>query len=509
MPHLVSTFLRNSSNTFEAQVANLKKATGTHRKPSPKPRDSALSSLRNSSEVSSVDDCPVDDVPAGDSQSQSRQHHHQSTMRTMTSLQRSSSAERRAHDDHHHRLSFGALHFGRSSRESHGNPNVVLSWTIESPPIVLHGDAESSTGALVSGLLYITIKEDAVPMESFKAALNIHVTQKRPYTAHCNDCINQYKQLQTWSFLQAPLTLTKGRHAFPFSVLLAGHLPASMDGQLVSVAYEFSAEATPKAGGGLPVKFEKTLDVKRSLPEPEQPHHSVRVFPPTNIKASVHFPQVIHPIGRNTMLIRIDGVTRLNANVNTLEFWKLKKLTWRLEETNKAVAPACERHMPHGPNEPDTEVKKGVLRSDTRIIGEKMLLSGWKSNYSGPEESYVEFELDYFLGKNSKFSCDTKSQDGTEVTHQLMVEMVVSQEWAPSAKPGIVTQTGVGRILRMHFNDILTERGGMGVSWDNEAPPIYQDVPPSPPSYLDELNASVITEHIEPLDAVNEPPPPF
>lgn len=280
-----------------------------------------------------------------------------------------------------------------------------------------------------------------------------------------------------------------------------------MDGQLVAIAYEFAAEATPKAGSGVPVKFEKTFDVKRSLPESELPHHSVRVFPPTNIKASVHFPQVIHPIGQNTMSIRIDGVTRLNANVNTLEFWKLKKLTWRLEETNKAVAPACERHMPHDPKDSETDVKKGVQRTDTRIIGERTLLTGWKSNYTGPDDSSVEFELDYVLGKNSKFSCDTKSQDGTEVTHQLMVEMVVSQEWAPAAKPSIVTQTGVGRILRMHFNDILTERGGMGVSWDNEAPPIYQDVPPSPPSYLEELSASIITEHIEPLDSDSQPPP--
>lgn len=220
MPHLVSTFLRHSSNTFEAQVASLKKATSTRRRPSPKPRESSPSSLRNSrtfSDVSSLDDDPVDSVSVGDNSSghhsnhgnHNHQPHRHRNGRTMTTVQRSSSAER--HDnDHHHRLSFGALHFGRSSRESHGNPNVVLSWNIESPPIVLHGDTESSTGALVSGLLYITIKEEPVLMESFKAALNIHVTQKRPYTVHCSDCTNQYKELQKWSFLQAPLTLAKG-----------------------------------------------------------------------------------------------------------------------------------------------------------------------------------------------------------------------------------------------------------------------------------------------------------
>jgi len=89
------------------------------------------------------------------------------------------------------------------------------------------------------------------------------------------------------------------------------------------------------------------------------------------------------------------------------------------------------------------------------------------------------------------------------VTHQLVVEMVVSQEWAPVNKPSLVTHTGVGRILRMHFGTILTERAGIGISWDNEAPPIYQDVPPSPPAYSQETffsAGSSIAEVIEPLD---------
>ena len=41
----------------------------------------------------------------------------------------------------------------------------------------------------------------------------------------------------------------------------------------------------------------------------------------------------------------------------------------------------------------------------------------------------------------------------------------------------------------MHFSSILTERGGIGISWDNEAPPIYQDVPESPPAYSELMMA--------------------
>ncbi|CAK7272642.1 Endocytosis regulator [Sporothrix epigloea] len=526
MPHRVSDFLRNPSASFEAQVANLKKATV--RRPSPEPRRSSssytpsitslreqLSGHRSHSYASSLDD--------DHNTSSSSTHNHTSreshTMKTMTSLQRSPSTEKREAEQHsHHRISFGPLHFGRSSRESHigtSNQNLTLDWKIESPPIVLHGDTENSTGALVSGLLFLTVREEPVQLESFTATLNIHTTQKRPYTAHCHDCIHQYKELQKWSFVQGPLTLTKGKHGFPFSVLLAGHLPASMDGPLVAIAYEFHAEAAQQscpsssASSGtttpVPVKLEKTLDVKRSLQAPELPHHSVRIFPPTNIKANVHFPQVIYPIGQNTLTLRIDGIARLNSNVKTLEFWKLKKLTWRLEETAKAIAPVCAKHQPTstGSDDESAPTPKGVSRTDTRIIGEKTLLSGWKSSYAGVDDSYIELELDYMLSKHAKYACDTRTRDGIEVTHQLMIELVVSQEWAPMNKPAMITQTGVGRILRMHFTDILTQRGGIGVSWDNEAPPIYQDVPPSPPSYNEEILGSEdgISEHIEPLDA--------
>lgn len=288
-----------------------------------------------------------------------------------------------------------------------------------------------------------------------------------------------------------------------------------MDTPLAAITYEFKAEAVAKNTPWTisPFKLEKIIDVKRALPASETPHHSVRVFPPTNIKASAHYPHVIHPIGRYNLALRLDGIAKHNTRVNTIEYWKLKKLTWRLEETVKTIAPACGRHSPKL-NAEDSNQNKGIVRSDTRVIGEKTLFNGWKSNYTSATDSYVELELEYDVAKHARSACDTKSQDGTEVTHQLMVEMVVSQEWAPVNKPGLVTHTGVGRILRMHFGTILTERGGIGISWDNEAPPIYQDVPPSPPAYSHEMlmgGDASIAEVIEPLDGGfgDEPPPPF
>lgn len=510
MPHRVSSFFKASTNSLESQVLNLKKsaANATRRRDSPNRssvRASGSSERVNSYASSVEDDLSEHSAPAYTPRSESP------AVRRMVERTGSYGSDSEKKDHHHHRLSFPGLHLGRSSSSKDSlfgsSPSATLDWKLESPPIVFYGDAENSSGALVSGQLYLHVrKEEGIELESFDAALKIHVAQKRPYVAHCADCTNQYTELKKWVFLERPLLLAKGKHSFPFSILLEGHLPTSMDGSLVAITYEFKAEAVPKADAAHPaIRLEKTLDVKRSLPEQEAPHHSVRVFPPTNIKASVHYPQAIHAIGNNTLSLRLDGLSKHNPKPDTIEYWKLKKLTWRLEETAKTVAPACAKHTPkEGATTPDQPAKKGLPRSDSRVIGEKTVFSGWKSNYSSVSDSVVEIELDYFLSKHTKYNCNTKSRDGTEVSHQLMVEMVVSQEWAPLSKPNMVTQTGVGRILRMHFQTVLTERAGLGISWDNEAPPVYQDVPPSPPSYCAEMSIGDggVDEIIEPLDAV-------
>jgi len=76
-----------------------------------------------------------------------------------------------------------------------------------------------------------------------------------------------------------------------------------------------------------------------------------------------------------------------------------------------------------------------------------------------------------------------KSQDGTEVSHVLVVEMIVTEDLSPINKPKQITPTGAARVLRMHFNVTVTERGGLGISWDEEQPPLYENVPASPPTY--------------------------
>ncbi|TLD31188.1 hypothetical protein PspLS_02309 [Pyricularia sp. CBS 133598] len=486
MPHRVANFLRTSTHNLETQLA-----AGFKRQKSPPqtPRHSRSASPSYASSINEEAEESGVMIPERHESSSEGHHHHRLSLNGLGQLIRGTK------DLHIHQ---------------HSNQAATLNLKVESPPLVLYGDASTSTGALFSGSMHMELKED-VPVESFTGTLRIHVTQKRPFTAHCHDCTHQYTELQSWSFLKAPLVLTKGSHYFPFSFLLGGHLPATMDGPLVNIAYEFHAEATPGQGHGPSIKFDKNIEVKRSQPEADIPHHSIRVFPPIDVKSSAHYPQVIHPLGVNTLSLRLDGIAKSNPTCGTVEFWKLKKLSWKLEEKSKVIAPACEKHAPkdEATSEDASPAKKGLERTDSRIIGEQTYFKGWKSNYSSADDATVEMEFDWGLSKkleselakskkHKRYVCDTKCADGTEVTHQLEIEMVVSQEYAPAKKLDMVTQTGVGRIMRMHFNVILTEPSGLGISWDNEAPPIYSMVPASPPAYCgsegsaDELDLSNI-----------------
>ncbi|KAK9413573.1 putative LDB19 N-terminal domain-containing protein [Seiridium unicorne] len=484
MPHRVTSFFRSpndSINTIKASVQ--RRRSPSSRSPATTPTTTPRpGSTRTVSYPSSIDE--------------EAEERTRSTSQTAAPPVRMPESAREK-DVSHHRLSFPGLHLGghKSKDHSQQHPLASLDWKIESPPAVMYGDAENSTGALVSGQLLLAVKEAPFEVESFKGQLDIHVIRKRPYKDHCHDCANQKTELKSWELIAGPATLTKGMHYYPFSALLEGHLPASTDNSVVTVRYDFTAEVKPKTGPAL--KLAKVINVKRSLPVPETPHHSVRIFPPTNITASVHYPNVIHPIGSNKLELRLEGIIKSNPDVKTIEYWKLKRLSWKIEEHLNTVAPACQKHSPKDP-ETAEPTKKGLKRTEARTVGSGDIGSGWKADYS--LNGNVETEIEYQVNPSLKPVCDMKSHDGTEVTHQLVIEMVVAQEYAPVNQPKHVTPTGVARILRMHFGTIVTERAGLGVSWDNEAPPIYQDVPPSPPSYHCEIPYEEV-EILTPLES--------
>ncbi len=275
-----------------------------------------------------------------------------------------------------------------------------------------------------------------------------------------------------------------------------------MKGGLTSIDYVLRATISPKTGE--PIKLSRTLDIKRSIYPSEQPRTSVRIFPPTNLTANLQLPSVIHPIGETTLAMRMDGVVKRNVETKTQTQWRLKRLTWRIDETQKMISPACEKHSAKLGNVDDS--KKGIVHQDIRSIGSEEMKTGWKSDYSTPDGS-IELEFPIGIKSDAKPICDTKAEDGTEVSHVLIVEMIVAEEFAPIRKPSQVTPTGAARVLRMHFNLTVTERAGLGISWDEEQPPLYENVPASPPGYgnteLYDGEPIPDYEDLEPLDAID------
>ncbi|KAH8599765.1 hypothetical protein B0O99DRAFT_681999 [Bisporella sp. PMI_857] len=377
----------------------------------------------------------------------------------------------------HKRLSFPGKHSSpRSSTKS--IPQIqpaTLNVGIESPPLVFYGTAANSSGALLSGQLKVVINEDSITIDSFKMRMAMEVVRKKPFHGHCKECEKESTDLTNWNFSQGSLVLKRGQHNFPFSYLLPGTLPASMKGILSEIEYVLRATMTTTTGETL--KLSHVLDVKRAIHPGESPRNSIRIFPPTNLTANCQLPAVIHPIGETNISMRIDGCVKKDSDNKTQTQWRLKRVTWRLDETQKMVSPACAKHAAKLGKDVE-ESKKSVSHQEVKTLGFAELKDGWKSDYSGPDGT-IEFEFPFSI-KTDHPICDLKTENGTEVSHILVVEMIVTEELAPISKPRQVTPTGSARVLRMHFNVVVTERAGLGISWDEEQPPLYENVPASP-----------------------------
>jgi hypothetical protein len=252
-----------------------------------------------------------------------------------------------------------------------------------------------------------------------------------------------------------------------------------MKGSLCASEYALRATVTPK--NGEPIKLVRILNVKRAIYPSETPRHSIRIFPPTNITATCTLPAVIYPIGETNVHMRMDGVIKRDSNAKSAVQWRLKRLTWRLDETHRAVTPACAKHIAKAAN-PEA-AKKGLQQQDVKTLAMDEVKTGWKSDYSGPDGT-IEIEFPLTIPANSRPICGMKASDGTSIAHILVVEMIVAEEFVAAKKSTQPSPTGAARVLRMHFNVTMTERAGLGISWDEEQPPLYENVPASPPAYI-------------------------
>lgn len=360
-----------------------------------------------------------------------------------------------------------------------------VSMKVESPPLVCYGPPRDSTGALMSVLLSVEVVEEQQLMDSVEVSLICEVIKKRPFVSNCSECKTDTTVVDKQVLLEKPIMLKKGAHKFPYSYLVPGNLPATSDNTLSSITYYVVTKARP--ANGPESKLKQPIKLSRAvLPHPHAHRHSIRVFPPTNLSATVRLPSVVYPGSDFPVEIRLDGVKSKN---NTR--WRLRRTNWKIEENSRMLSNACEKH-----GAKFSESGKSLLHEDSRLIGAEELKSGWKSDFD-TADGRIEMELKAEIPAFCKAACDVESANGVNVSHAFILEMIVAEEYAPTATSRFVTPTGAARVLRMQFRLCVTARPGMGISWDEEQPPMYENVPGSPPSYG---HCEDMEEHQIPLD---------
>lgn len=360
----------------------------------------------------------------------------------------------------------------------------------------------------------------------------------KPHVGNCQNCLNHTTELARWDVLTHPAELPKASHAYPFSHLIPGSIPASTRNSVFTVEYRLTAVAVPdntKHDIKDPVDPTKMyqfknfvlnypLNVKRSiLRGPDR--NSMRVFPPTELVAQVTIPSTVFPESSFPFEMVVEGISALSKNhdANRHTRWRMRKLNWRIDEEAKIKTFRCpahqhiplSKHSSPSPNKsrsqshtsraagssaartspqslsrrtsdaslPDAELKPApevFYIEDTKTVGAGELKEGWKTDFAG--KGKIEF-LQEFNSQLSDTSCDVDDPIfGLKVTHTLFVEMVVSED-AVTGRTKQVVPTGAARVLRMQFKVPMTERSGLGIAWDDEVPPTYADVPLSPPEY--------------------------
>lgn len=353
---------------------------------------------------------------------------------------------------------------------------VTMNLVMESPPVLMIDNPQQSSGALISGRLQVAPNTDRAELQSITMYLECLTSTKRPVGDRCRNCMTQLKDLYEWHFLTKPKTFKsdQGTQDLPFSHLIPGHLPATTHGSIGTIDYSLHVRA--RTVDGEEIEYRRELVINRAL-RPGNDKNSVRVFPPTNLTLHVTLPNVIHPIGECPVTCRMTGITTKKDDTQTR--WRLRKLTWRIEEHEVSVSPACTAHAHKVGGE-----GRGIQHEHTRDVGMDEMKSGWKTDFS---DSTIEGEFMAHMTASAKPQCGVEAANGVKITHNLILELVIAEEWAPNKKPHQATPTGAARVLRTQFALNVTERSGMGIAWDDEQPPMYEDVPASPPHYQNEM----------------------
>ncbi|AET41185.1 Ldb19p Ecym_7357 [Eremothecium cymbalariae DBVPG len=170
-----------------------------------------------------------------------------------------------------------------------------------------------------------------------------------PALSSCSNCRSKVIELANWDIVSNPIDVTLGYHTYPFSHLLQGDLPVTCNlGSTGSthISYELIAVAfykTLSKGPGskntvdrLELKF--PIPITRSiLRGPDR--NSLRVFPPTDVTASAVLPNVVHPRSTIPLELKLHGIYTGDRR------WRMRRLTWRVDENVRIRSHACKMHI--------------------------------------------------------------------------------------------------------------------------------------------------------------------
>lgn len=348
----------------------------------------------------------------------------------------------------------------------------------ESPPLIFLDTPVRSTGAILSGQLELTVLDAEIRITTFEMILLGVITTKKPVSKDCPNCRTVTTEIQKWTFLNDVARFKRGKHSFPFSSLLQGHLPTTTHCALGSI--EYSLHAYARTSYGEAIDFTRPVIIQRALrPGVDRTYH--RVYAALNIDVDLTFPTSIHPIGQFPVQLRLTGVVRRKEDSQLRH--QMMRLNWRIEEHSTIISPACAKHE-HRLSSGATagnHAPKGILHEESTLIGSAELKTGWKDDFTS-ERGTTEMEFQAAINPALPSACDVRSATGFAVTHVLVVEIILAEMYAVKASKH-ASPTGVTTALKMLAKPVLTQRSGMGIAWDEEQPPVYGDVPESPPGY--------------------------
>lgn len=404
-----------------------------------------------------------------------------------------------------------------SSSTSANSPSLTMSINVESPPIILYGQPHESSGSIISGLLSLDIKlpqagqlhptsshptptqshsnsrvstpvrelsspnlttvsshasmaslatNTPPPFEEFELeSVTLLLVQTIRYTRpflipsssvnSCKDCSVKKNVLARWDVLTLRTLFSMGTHAYPFSHLLPGSLPASSKiGSIHShsyVKYDLIAVAkSPNSSKDISVKL--PLNISRSiLRGPDR--NSLRVFPPTEIKASAVLPSVVYPKSSFPIELKLDNIVSNNSDRR----WRMRKLNWRIEEHIKIKADTCAKHQ---------SKLNSIEESQKKVILHRELKSGSSHGNStdnhgnsgnGPSKSsglhHSTIQTNMFLSTcpsahlQSQIAQQLENNENTNPEHR---DIDIQEE-----NPEVIQPTGPANELRNFVEDFI------------------------------------------------------